>query len=79
MVVSNGAAFSFVCQIYLIQPLNPSAFVMFEFELLFTPKVYGLSRSDQHLSDSIKQQTSVSNAMYSQCRMLEVSFNKDGK
>lgn len=51
MVVSNGVAFSFVCQIYLIQPLNPSAFVMFEFELLFTPKVYALSRSDQHLSD----------------------------
>lgn len=49
MVVSKGVAFFFVCWLYLIQSLNPSAFVMLEFELLFTPEVYSPSRSDQHL------------------------------
>lgn len=48
MLLSRGVAFSFVCWLYLIQSLNPSAFVMLEFELLFTPEVYGPSRSDQH-------------------------------
>lgn len=79
MVVSKGVAFSFVSWLYLIQSLNPSAFVMLEFELLFTPEVYGPSRSDQHLPGEIEQQTSASNAMHSHCQLLPVSFIKERK
>lgn len=49
MVVTKDVTFSFVCWFYLIQSLNPSAFVMLEFQLLFTPEVYGQSISDLHL------------------------------
>jgi len=82
MVASKGVAFFFVCWLYLIQSLNPSAFVMLEFELLFTPEACSPSRSDQHCQVKLNSRIQllmlcIASAGYYQSLLLKEENNQN--